>query len=92
MSKAEELKALEQVYWQQRHGLFSLALAITRCHAAAEDAVHNAFARLADASASLDGNVVPYVFATVRNAAIDEVRRRSCPRGPRKSPSLPAAT
>lgn len=70
-------QALEQVYWQHRQGLFTLALAITRRPERAEDAVQDAFARLFASRARPDGgDLVPYVFASVRNAAIDQVRRQ----------------
>ena len=68
---------LEEVYWQHRQGLFTLALAITRCHSRAEDAVHEAFSRLWKSTLQPQRDLVPYVFAAVRNAAIDQVRRPS---------------
>lgn len=64
---------LEGVYRLHRQGLFTLALAITRSVDRAEDAVQNAFAGLS-ARDSLPEDPVPYVFAAVRNAAI-EIRR-----------------
>jgi RNA polymerase sigma-70 factor (ECF subfamily) len=66
---------LEEVYWEHRQGLFTLALSITRCHSRAEDAVHEAFTRLWKSHLSPMRGLVPYVFAAVRNAAIDQVRR-----------------
>ena len=68
--------AIEQIYEERRQGLFTLALAITRCPARAEDAVQDAFARLWKSQARPDGDLVPYVFAAVRNAALDQVRRQ----------------
>jgi len=65
---------LEQVYRDHRQGLFTLALAITRCPHRAEDAVHEAMARLWQ-STDLPRDPVPYVFSAVRNAAIDQTRR-----------------
>jgi hypothetical protein len=67
-------KDLEKLYEEQEGRLFVCALAITRCPAAAEDAVHDAFRRLL----SLDRrprDVKTYAFQCVRNAAID-IRRR----------------
>jgi RNA polymerase sigma-70 factor, ECF subfamily len=66
---------LEEVYWEHRQGLFTLALSITRCHSRAEDAVHEAFMRLWKSHLAPRRVLVPYVFAAVRNAAIDQVRR-----------------
>jgi len=65
---------LEQVYREHRQGLYTLALAITRRPDRAEDAVQDAFARLWQ-SKNLPEDPVPYVFASVRNAAVDDVRR-----------------
>jgi RNA polymerase sigma-70 factor, ECF subfamily len=78
---------LEDIYARHRQGLFTLALSITRCAARAEDAVHDAFVRLCRRGRSLESNgeatgrlpggadPVAYVFASVRNAAVDLVRR-----------------
>ncbi|MCX5682877.1 MAG: sigma-70 family RNA polymerase sigma factor [Planctomycetota bacterium] len=65
---------LEQVYREYRQGLFTLALAITRCPHRAEDAVQEAMARLWQ-STELPRDPVPYVFSAVRNAALDQLRR-----------------
>lgn len=65
---------LEQVYRQHRQALFSLALTITGCSSLAEDSVHDAFARLLRRAESLPTDLVPYVFAGVRNAAVDQKR------------------
>ena len=72
------LDELARVYEQHRQGLYTLALAITRRPSEAEDAVQEAFARLwaSGARPADGGGMVPYVFAAVRNAALDQVRRR----------------
>jgi RNA polymerase sigma-70 factor, ECF subfamily len=67
---------LEQIYRQHRQSLFSVALAVTGCSGLAEDAVHEAFARLCQKSESPTGRLVAYVFASVRNAAVDLFRRQ----------------
>ncbi len=67
---------LETIYREHRQGLFTLALSITRSRQSAEDAVHDAFVRLWKSSARLGGDPVAYVFASVRNAALDLVRRQ----------------
>ena len=61
---------LEAVYREQRQGLYSLAVSVTASHQLAEDAVHNAFERLIRKSLPA-GDLVPYVYRAVRNAAID---------------------
>lgn len=66
---------LEAIYTQHRQGLFTLALSITRHAERAEDAVQEAFARLCRTVIEPSGDVTAYVFATVRNAALDQVRR-----------------
>ncbi len=65
---------LGAIYREHRQGLFSTALAITRSVRQAEDAVHLAFERLLDRKARPTGDPVAYVFAAVRNAAIDQRR------------------
>ena len=77
-------RALAETYLKYRQGLFTLAMSITRRADRAEDAVHDAFERLLrrrrDETPS--GDIVPYVFAAVRNAAIDITRRRATPERP----------
>ena len=73
------MSILESIYREHRQGLFTLALSITRQRDRAEDAVHDAFARMlrAEQSRSIQGDRVAYAFASVRNAAIDIMRKRS---------------
>ncbi len=79
-------QAIEHVYWDHRQGLYTLALAITRCPGRAEDAVQEVFARLWSRRERVAGDLVAYIFAAVRNAAIDQVRR-----GTRGRPLVPAS-
>lgn len=67
---------LESIYREHRQGLFSVALSITRSADRAEDAVHDAFARLCLRDKQPAGDPVAYAFAAVRNAAIDITRKR----------------
>lgn len=67
---------LETIYARHRDGLFVLALSITHSRADAEDAIHDAFVRLAKAPDLACNDPVAYVFAAVRNAAIDRHRVR----------------
>ena len=67
---------LERIYREHRQGLFTLALSITRCPQSAEDAVHDAFVRLWRSPLRPGGDPVAYVFASVRNAALDLLRRQ----------------
>ncbi|MDH3584705.1 MAG: sigma-70 family RNA polymerase sigma factor [Phycisphaerae bacterium] len=67
---------LARIYRDHRQGLYSLALAVTRHTQMAEDAVHDAFTRLCRVELSPDRDPVPYVFKAVRNAALDQIRRR----------------
>jgi RNA polymerase sigma-70 factor, ECF subfamily len=66
---------IEQIYRQHRKGLFTLALSITRRTESAEDAVHEAIVRLYKTNKSPTGDPVAYVFAAVRNAAVDQNRK-----------------
>jgi RNA polymerase sigma-70 factor, ECF subfamily len=67
---------LESIYREHRQGLFTLALSIVRNPVAAEDAVHEAFVRLCRRDRPPQADGVAYVFAAVRNAAVDVLRRR----------------
>ena len=66
---------LHEIYARYRRALFALALSVTGCRLAAEDAVHDAFARLCRCGIRGAVDPVAYVFAAVRNAALDQVRR-----------------
>jgi RNA polymerase sigma-70 factor, ECF subfamily len=66
---------IEQIYRLHRKGLFTLALSITRRADSAEDAVHEAIVRLCKSGKSPTGDPVAYVFAAVRNAAVDQKRK-----------------
>ena len=69
---------LEKLYLRHRQGLFTLALAVAGGRSAAEDAVQDACARLlASPRDAVDGDPAAYLFAAVRNAAVDQRRRRS---------------
>jgi RNA polymerase sigma-70 factor (ECF subfamily) len=63
-------------YAENRQGLFSYALALTRDRAVAEDAVHSVICRLLRRG-RLPGDVRPYLFRAVRNAVVDGWRRKS---------------
>jgi RNA polymerase sigma-70 factor (ECF subfamily) len=67
---------LTNLYARHRQGLFTHALLITRSVEAAEDAVHDAFARMCARPLSAEVfDPVAYAFAAVRAAAIDQCRR-----------------
>jgi RNA polymerase sigma-70 factor (ECF subfamily) len=78
---------LERLYGEYRQQLFTCALAITCSPARAEDAVHDAFCRMlrrrraVDDAAAVD--LKAYVFRAVRNAAVDQLRRRGPPPPPK---------
>jgi RNA polymerase sigma-70 factor (ECF subfamily) len=65
---------LELIYARHRRALFALALSTTGSAAAAEDAVHDAFVRLCRRGIAGTCDPVAYVFAAVRNAALDQAR------------------
>jgi RNA polymerase sigma-70 factor (ECF subfamily) len=70
---------IEAIYRRHRQGLYTLALSIAGRPDAAEDAVHDAVVRLCRGGAQPSGDATAYVFAAVRNAAVDQ-RRRGGPR------------
>ncbi|MCM8531578.1 MAG: sigma-70 family RNA polymerase sigma factor [Lentisphaeraceae bacterium] len=70
------MKKLADIYVQHKQGLFSLALSILRSSAEAEDAVHDAFVKLTKKDISDKSEPVAYVYATVRNTALDRLRRK----------------
>ncbi len=74
--------SLESVYDSHRQGLYSMALSVTGSRALAEDAIQEGFAKLVRHRNSASGlpvatseGLVPYVFMTVRNSAIDLQRK-----------------
>ena len=66
---------LANLYARHRQGLFTHALLITRSTEAAEDAVHDAFARMCARPPPDVADPIAYAFAAVRAAAIDQTRR-----------------
>lgn len=66
---------------EHRQGLFTLALSILRNSAAAEDAVHDGVHGILASGRAPSGDPVAFLYASVRNAAIDSARRarvRAC--------------
>ena len=70
--------ALERIYRDYRQQMFTCALAITRCPDRAEDAIQEAFGRLFRLGRK-PRHLKAYVFRSVRNAALDQVRRNPPP-------------
>ena len=66
---------MERVYDQYGSQLFTCALSVTRCSGLAEDAMHEAFCR-GFRLTEVPHNLKAYMFRSVRNAAIDQLRRR----------------
>jgi RNA polymerase sigma-70 factor, ECF subfamily len=66
---------LSDIYARHRQGMFTHALSITGDAGSAEDAVHDAFARLCRTVMTGLADPVAYAFAAVRRAAIDQRRR-----------------
>jgi RNA polymerase sigma-70 factor (ECF subfamily) len=66
---------MERVYDQYGSQLFTFALAVTRQPDLAEDAIHEAFCRGLRLT-ECPRNVKAYMFRSVRNAAIDQLRRK----------------
>ena len=66
---------MERVYDQYGSQLFTCALSVTGCSGLAEDAMHEAFCR-GFRLTEVPRNLKAYMFRSVRNAAIDQLRRR----------------
>ena len=66
-------ESLDRLYREQKQQFFTCALAVVRSPERAEDAVHDAFAKLF-ALQRMPRNLKAYAFRTVRNAAIDILR------------------
>jgi RNA polymerase sigma-70 factor (ECF subfamily) len=66
---------MEKVYDQYGRQLFTCALAVTRNPELAEDAIHEAFCR-GFRQTAIPRNLKAYMFRSVRNAAIDQIRQR----------------
>jgi len=67
---------LERIYDGLARQLFTWALAVTRCRSLAEHAVHDAFHRLLSLKEA-PANLKVYVFGSVRNGAVDLIRKTS---------------
>ena len=68
-------REMKRIYERYGSQLFTCALSVTRCPSLAEDAIHEAFCRgirLREAPRNLKA----YMFRSVRNAAIDQLRRQ----------------
>jgi len=66
---------MEGIYDQYGSQLFTCALAVTGCPGLAEDAMHEAFCR-GFRLTEIPRNLKAYMFRSVRNAAIDQLRQR----------------
>ena len=69
-------RELAELYDEFGQQLFGCAMAVTRSGDLAEDAVHDAFCR-AFRLTERPRNLKAYVFRSVRNAAVDIMRRQS---------------
>jgi RNA polymerase sigma-70 factor (ECF subfamily) len=72
--EADFFNQVRRCYDENRQGLFTYALSLTRDRAVAEDAVHGVICRLLDRG-KMPGEVRPYLFRAVRNAVVDNWRR-----------------
>jgi RNA polymerase sigma-70 factor (ECF subfamily) len=64
------------LYAEHRQGLFTMALSVVRDPGLAEDAVHDGVHRVLARGRPPEGDPVAFLYAAVRNAAIDLTRRR----------------
>ena len=68
------IQKLDRLYRTHRDQMYFYALGITGCTERAEDAVHDAFVKLFKLTKQ-PRQLRAYVFQTVRNAAIDQLRK-----------------
>lgn len=66
---------LEMAYQKHKQALLAVALNVTRCQELAEDAIQTAFSKLAQQEYQPE-KLKPYLFKTVRNSAVDIIRKR----------------
>ncbi|HUG10194.1 MAG TPA: RNA polymerase sigma factor [Opitutaceae bacterium] len=71
---ARDIESLRAFYVGSRQELYTYAVSITGNREAAEDAIHGVFEKLLRGN-GLPANLRPYVFRSVRNAALDGLRR-----------------
>jgi RNA polymerase sigma-70 factor (ECF subfamily) len=71
---ARDIEALRAFYVGNRQPLYTYAVSITKSREAAEDAIQVVFEKLLR-GATLPADLRPYVFRSVRNAALDAWRR-----------------
>jgi len=68
-------RTIADLYRQHAQALFGVALSVLRDASAAEDAVHDAVSRVLERG-RINGDTTAYLYASVRNAARDALRRR----------------
>jgi len=66
---------MERIYDEYGPQMFTCALSVTGCPGLAEDAMHEAFCR-GFRLTEVPRNLKAYMFRSVRNAAIDQLRQR----------------
>jgi RNA polymerase sigma-70 factor (ECF subfamily) len=94
---AIELETLRAFYVGYRQQLYTYAVSITGDRESAEDAIHGVFEQLLQRG-FMPTELPPYVYRCVRNAAVDDLRRRRTRRdsifndsatpGPKPTPPL----
>lgn len=80
-----------EIYLKHRKALVDYATPITGCHSHAEDVVQDAFLRtLPETSKTqIESNGLAYMYRTVRNLAIDLIRRSSMEKRHQNSGDVP---
>lgn len=64
------VKELKQFYKDNRQGLYTYALSLTRNHESAEDVVHSVFLKILQKE-QIPSNIKPYIFRCIRNQSMD---------------------
>ena len=74
--KTSDIKHIQAFYLEQRQALYTYALSQVRSREWAEDVLHTVFAELLNRNQLPDG-LKPYLFKSIRNRAIDVLRKRT---------------
>jgi RNA polymerase sigma-70 factor (ECF subfamily) len=77
MSSRPDRNELRKLYERHSRGLLAYACSFVASYASAEDVVHLIFARLLRGDIEIKGSPVPYLYRAVRNAALNDIRKRN---------------
>ena len=77
MNKQLSPQDIRDLYEQHRRGLLAYACAFLSSFAAAEDVLHQVFEKLLRGDIHIIGDPPPYLYRSIRNAALNAIRSGS---------------